>query len=82
MSKQLKVIWDFRGPASQRTAEHFVIHLEEYLKGNTLKSHGHGSEIRSDMIAIAFLIIGTEDLEQVKNELKPHRAEWVETPSA
>lgn len=82
MSKQLKVIWDFRGPASQRTAEHFVIHLEEYLKGNAVKSHGYGSEVRSDVLAIAFLIIGTEDLEQVKNELKPHRAEWVETPSS
>jgi hypothetical protein len=31
MSRQIKLIWDFRGPASAKTAEHHEIHLKEYI---------------------------------------------------
>lgn len=31
MSRQIKLIWDFRGEASAKSAEHHEIHLKEYL---------------------------------------------------
>jgi hypothetical protein len=31
MSRKIKLIWDFRGPASAKTAEHHEIHLKEYI---------------------------------------------------
>ena len=30
--RKLKLIWDFRGPASLKTAEHHLIHLKEYIQ--------------------------------------------------
>ena len=29
--RQLKLIWDFRGPDALKIAEHHVIHLKEYI---------------------------------------------------
>jgi len=29
--EKIKLIWDFRGPASPQTAAHFKIHLLEYF---------------------------------------------------
>ncbi len=30
MERKIKLIWDFRGPASAKTAEHHEIHLKEF----------------------------------------------------
>ena len=30
MSRKIKLIWDFRGEAAAKTAEHHDIHLKEY----------------------------------------------------
>jgi DNA-binding GntR family transcriptional regulator len=32
MNRQIKLIWDFRGQAAARTAEHHEIHLKEFLE--------------------------------------------------
>ena len=32
--RKLKLIWDFRGPVSQKTAEHHLVHLKEYIELN------------------------------------------------
>ena len=32
MSRQIKLIWDFRGAAAEKTAEHHVIHLKQYIE--------------------------------------------------
>jgi len=31
MNRQIKLIWDFRGQAAVKTAEHHEIHLKEFL---------------------------------------------------
>jgi hypothetical protein len=31
MSRQIKLIWDFRGEVAAKTAEHHEIHLKEYI---------------------------------------------------
>ena len=36
MNRKLKLIWDFKGPASQKTVEHHCIHLKEYAKTEQL----------------------------------------------
>ena len=30
--KLIKLIWDFKGPSSNKTAEHFKSHLDQFLK--------------------------------------------------
>ena len=77
MSRQIKLIWDFRGPASAKTAEHHEIHLKEYISIEKLPITLTGFEIKNEMHAIAFMVVTDEHMIQVRNILKPHRGELV-----
>lgn len=79
MDKKIKVIWDFRGPAAEQTCNHYEIHLREYLKMHDLADLGAGVEHLSDVHSMAFLLIDPPYLEQIKQDLKPHRAEWTQS---
>lgn len=73
--RQLKLIWDFRGPASQKTAEHHVIHLNEFIKRNALKLDITGMEILNEMHSIAYLVVEESQMLIVRDALKPHRGQ-------
>ena len=78
MSRQIKLIWDFRGPASSKTAEHHEIHLKEYIVSEKLPLNITGFKIIDDMYAIAFMVVTDENMIQVRDALKPHRGEIFE----
>jgi hypothetical protein len=78
MSRQIKLIWDFRGPASAKTAEHHEIHLKEYIAMEKLPLKITGFKIQSEMQAIAFMVVTDENMIQVRDALKPHRGEVYE----
>ncbi len=75
MSRQIKLIWDFKGPASSKTAEHHEIHLKEYVVAEKLPITKIGFEILHDMHAIAFMVVTDENMISVRDALKPHRGE-------
>ncbi len=75
MSRQIKLIWDFRGPASAKTAEHHEIHLKEYIAIERLPLTITGFEIKNEMHAIAFMVVTDDNMIQVRDALKPHRGE-------
>ena len=75
MSRQIKLIWDFRGSASAKTAEHHEIHLKQYINAEKLPLNITGFQIHSEMHAIAFMVVTDENMIQVRDALKPHRAE-------
>jgi hypothetical protein len=75
MSRQIKLIWDFRGPASAKTAEHHEIHLKEYIAIEKLPLNRTGFEVKGEMQAIAFMVVTDEYMVQVRDALKPHRGE-------
>lgn len=75
MSKQIKLIWDFRGQASSKTAEHHEIHLKEYITAEKLSLNITGFEIISELHAIAFMVVTEENMILVRDALKPHRGE-------
>jgi hypothetical protein len=75
MSRQIKLIWDFRGPASAKTAEHHEIHLKEYIVMEKLHLNITGFKIQGEMQAIAFMVVTDENMIQVRDALKPHRGE-------
>ncbi|MBC7523703.1 MAG: hypothetical protein H7239_04620, partial [Flavobacterium sp.] len=56
MSRQIKLIWDFRGSASAKTAEHHEIHLKEYIVAEKLSPNITGFEILNEMYAIAYMV--------------------------
>ena len=75
MQRQIKVIWDFRGEVSAKTAEHHVIHLKEYVALEKLPITIIDIEIKNEMHAIAYLVVTDAHLLKIRDELKPHRAE-------
>ncbi len=73
--RKIKLIWDFRGQAAAKTAEHHEIHLKEYIHNERLSLNITGFEIINDMYAIAFLVVEEKDMIPVRDVLKPHRGE-------
>ncbi len=80
MPQQIKLIWDFRGPASAKTAEHHEIHLKQYIAIEKLSPNITGFETFGEMHAIAFMVVTKENMIQVRDALKPHRGEVFPTP--
>jgi len=73
--RKIKLIWDFRGPASAKTAQHHEIHLKEYAAAEKLALGITGFQTFGEMHAIAFLAVEESDMLAVRDALKPHRAE-------
>lgn len=78
MPRQIKLIWDFRGPAAAKTAEHHEIHLRDYIEIEKLAVKITGFEIINDMYAIAYMVVTDQDMISVRDALKPHRGELFE----
>lgn len=75
MSRQIKLIWDFRGPVSAKTAEHHEIHLKEYIHAEKIGLNITGFKIIHDMHAIAYMVVEETSMIAVRDALKPHRGE-------
>ncbi len=78
MAKKIKLIWDFRGPAASKTAEHHEKHLKEYIaiEKTTLNITGHHDV--NDMLSFAFMVVEEKEMILVRDTLKPHRGEIYE----
>ncbi|MBC8757350.1 hypothetical protein H2O64_21960 [Kordia sp. YSTF-M3] len=74
---KVKLIWDFRGPAAKRTAEHHCIHLNEFIALESIESESITTEEFSEMHVCALLIINEDDVPFMREKLKPHRGQLV-----
>lgn len=75
MERQIKLIWDFRGPASLHTARHHEIHLKEFIRNKNIKNTEiTGVETISEMHSLAFWVIPESSIPTYRDVLKPHRA--------
>lgn len=72
--RKIKMIWDFKGPDSLQIAKHHQKHLEEYVAIEKIEATS-GYNAVNEVFAIAYLIIKEENMIQVRDALKPHRAE-------
>ncbi|MGQ2982042.1 hypothetical protein [Flavobacterium sp.] len=75
MMRKIKLIWDFRGEASAKTAEHHEKHLKEYIAIEKLPINITGFGILNEMHAIAWMVVTDEHMIPVRDALKPHRGE-------
>ncbi len=73
--RKLKLIWDFRGPVSEKTAEHHLIHLKEYIQLENLDITITGIETLSDMHSLAYLVVEESEMKPIRDALKPHRGQ-------
>jgi len=72
--QKIKLIWDFNGLDSVKTAQHFTIHLEEFLDKEKIQFHTIGLKPINDYHNIAHLVIDKQYVDKIKHALKPQRA--------
>ncbi len=75
LMRKIKLIWDFRGPASQKTAEHHLIHLKEYIAINKLDITIADLESFGDMHNTAYMVVDESEMQPLRDALKPHRGQ-------
>jgi len=78
MSKKIKLIWDFHGQDGKGTADHHVIHLNQFMQKEALDFLDIGVNSEDEFHTMAFMTINESDVIKVRDALKPHRAFVVE----
>lgn len=76
--RNIKLIWDFRGPMSAKTAAHHEIHLKEFAVIEKVSFLHTGCEVFGEMHSIAFAVVAESEMIVVRDSLKPHRGEVFE----
>lgn len=82
MNRNIKLIWEFRGPTAAKTAEHHEKHLKEYIKFEALEMNITGYQHVNDVLSYAFMVTPESKMLKLRDALKPHRAEVYETGNA
>ena len=72
---RIKLIWDFRGPNAQRTAEHHCVHLKEFATSENLQHTICDIEEITKMQCIAFLVVERKWMDELRERLQPHRGQ-------
>lgn len=73
MEKPIQLIWDFRGQDALKTAEHQAIHLKEFIEKENHAIDIIGFEEINEIHAIAYIVVKTEQMRELRDVLKPHR---------
>lgn len=73
--RQVKLIWDFRGQSSKKTAQHHEIHLKEFILSEKMELNITGFEVLNEMHSIAYMVVTDQNMIVVRDALKPHRGE-------
>ncbi|MGC1515211.1 MAG: hypothetical protein WA810_06510 [Maribacter sp.] len=75
MKRKIKLIWDFRGPAAQKTAEHHVKHLKEFIVAEKTLLDITGFQEINELHSTAFMVVEEKEMIAIRDLLKPHRGE-------
>ncbi|MBK7130572.1 MAG: hypothetical protein IPM74_09470 [Crocinitomicaceae bacterium] len=78
MNRKIKVIWDFYGDKSQKTAERHAEHVAEFMEKHKLPFFETGTASAADFHTMSFLTVSEEHVYTVRDALKPQRAFIVE----
>ena len=65
--RNLKLIWDFKGPDAFKIAQHHEIHLKEYIIQQQLPVTITGIETISELHSIAFLVVSENLMKPVRD---------------
>ena len=73
-----KLVWSFSGEGALKTAEHHLIHLKQYSKSENVEVIEFGTEQQTQFIAIAFIVVAKDLVNDLRQSLKPHQGFLVE----
>jgi hypothetical protein len=71
---KIKLIWDFKGSNDLQVAVHYTKHITEFLQEKNILFFEMGETSLSEFHQIAYVVITKEDVNTVRDALKPHRA--------
>ncbi|HEY0976650.1 MAG TPA: hypothetical protein VGE21_04200 [Flavobacteriales bacterium] len=72
----LRFHWDFFGPDAQRTAEHFLHHLDEFCEKEGVTGQQHWTT-NKEILVTATLECDERHMLLIRDRLRPKRAERV-----
>ena len=78
MDRNIKLIWDFRGPSAAKIAEHHEKHLKEYIAMEAFEMNITGYQHVNNVLSYAFMVSPESKMIVLRDALKPHRAEVYE----
>ena len=76
MSKQVKLIWEFRGPNAELTAKHHILHLKEYMNLEKIMYSKIDYVILDEFKTYAFIIVSEIHMQKIRTDLKPHKGQY------
>lgn len=82
MGRRIKLIWDFRGPLADKTAEHHEKHLRQYCTLEGLEKSFTGFQYVNEVHSVAYVVVPESEMIKVRDALKPHRGELYQEVSS
>lgn len=77
-TRNIRLIWDFRGEDAEKTAIHHEIHLKEFAKKEKIEAIETGVEHENELLSSAFITVPEPQMKLVRDALIPHRGEIAE----
>ena len=73
MSKKAQLIWNFKGHAALKTAEHHLVHLKEFAQMEAVPILKYGVNKTSPLTCEVFIVVEMEWVEKLRTQLKPNK---------
>lgn len=77
MSEKAQLLWDFRGPEANKTAQHHLIHLKEFAAAEGLNDAQFELIEHSAMFVSAAMVVSMELVTDLRKRLVPHRGKRI-----
>ncbi len=75
MTERVKLLWDFKGPNALKTAEHHVIHLNEFIISEKIDNSFTKVSTLSSNHTVAEMIVPNRYMNDLRARLKPTRGQ-------
>jgi len=75
MTDRIKMLWDFKGPHALKTAQHHIIHLNEFIISEKITASFTQLQTLSDTHVVAEMIVPNRYMNDLRKRLKPHRGQ-------
>lgn len=74
-TRNIRMIWDFRGEDAEKTAIHHEIHLKQFAEKENIEIVETGVEHMDELFSSAFITVKEPQMKIVRDALIPHRGE-------
>ena len=77
MKKKVKLVWQFYGMDALKTAEHHLVHLNEYIQTEKIVVTDKGTELINELSSVSFIVVEDSLVKELRIALNPQKGFWV-----